>query len=63
MTRRLVSAEAVQAARSYDCQHRPVASWQATSSDQAERIIVGFLLWLASTLIENDPGIPPGREA
>lgn len=56
MKRPLVTADGVQAARKYDADHRPSgARWQAATDDQAERIIVGWWLWMADLLKENAP--------
>jgi hypothetical protein len=56
MKRPLVTIEGVQAAKAYDAKHKPPGrSWQATTDDQAERIIVGWLLYIADLLKENAP--------
>jgi hypothetical protein len=55
LKRPLVSHDAVLAAKSYDYRHKPYGNWQSTDDAQTERIITGFLLWLADTLKENAP--------
>ena len=52
--RPLVSREAILAAKRYDAHHPERApGWTAASDKQAERIITGYLLWLADAIREN----------